>query len=80
MHEYPTDLTQMMKIWELVSYKDFRQAPAAMMEKISSSKKPSEVLSAQDTRTTKDFFFLAQDFSTRLLGAWGKGLVFVEII
>lgn len=63
MHEYPTDLTQMMKIWELVSYKDFRQAPAAMMEKISSSKKASEVLSAQDTRTTKDFFFFLHRIS-----------------
>lgn len=38
-------------------------------------------LSVQDTKTTKDFFsWSAQDFSARLLGAWGGGLVFVEII
>lgn len=38
-------------------------------------------LSVQDTKTKKDFFsWSAQDFSTRLLGAWGGGLVFVEII
>lgn len=77
MHEYPTDLTQMMKIWELVSYKDFTQAPAAMMEKkFLLLKKLQKFYQHKIREPLRIFFFLAQDFSTRLLGAWGKGLVF----
>lgn len=85
MHEYLADLTQIMKTWGLISHKDFKQAryepvPAAMMEKNSSSQKPSWTYISTRYKNHRKISPLAQDFFTRLLGAWGEGLIFIEII